>query len=215
MRCEESAARANAYSRKSAIALKLNQNCLGETMAMVTSTVISNNPQILSLEDWMQNPPDNTEWVDGELVEKNGMTLKHSKVQGNLYFYWRSFKDSSGQGGAVYTEAPCRTNKQGRSPDVAYLTPELVAQYGDAKVLPQSFPLSAEIISPTDFAEDVIAKSQEYLQSSGEEVWLVFPENHWIIVVTQESRQIFISGEVVSTRKILPGFSVAVDELLA
>ncbi|HEY9709731.1 MAG TPA: Uma2 family endonuclease [Oculatellaceae cyanobacterium] len=182
---------------------------------MVTSTVISNNPQILSLEDWMQNPPDNTEWVDGELVEKNGMTLKHSKVQGNLYFYWRSFKDSSGQGGAVYTEAPCRTNKQGRSPDVAYLTPELVAQYGDAKVLPQSFPLSAEIISPTDFAEDVIAKSQEYLQSSGEEVWLVFPENHWIIVVTQESRQIFISGEVVSTRKVLPGFSVAVDELLA
>lgn len=182
---------------------------------MVTSTVISNNPTILSLEDWMQNPPDHTEWVDGELVEKNGMTLKHSKVQGNLYFYWRSFKDSSGQGGEVYTEAPCRTNKQGRFPDVAYLTPELVAQYGDAKVLPQSFPLSAEIISPTDFAEDVIAKAQEYLQSSGEEVWLVFPENRWIIVVTQESRQIFISGEVVSTRKVLPGFSVAVDELLA
>ena len=182
---------------------------------MVTSTVISNNPKILSLEDWMQNPPDGTEWVDGELVEKTGMTLKHSEVQSSLSFYWRSYKDSSGQGGKVYTEVPCRTNKQGRSPDVAYLTPELVAQYGDAKVLPQSFPLSAEIISPTDFAEDVIAKAQEYLQSSGEEVWLVFPENRWVIVVTQESRQIFISGEVVSTKKVLPGFSVAVDELLA
>ncbi len=182
---------------------------------MVTSTVISHNPAILSLEDWIQNPPDNTEWVDGELVEKTGMTLKHSKVQSSLSFYWRSYKNSSGQGGEVYTEAPCRTNKQGRSPDVAYLTPELVAQYGDAKVLPQSFPLSAEIISPTDFAEDVIAKSQEYLQSSGEEVWLVFPENRWIIVVTQESRQIFISGEVVSTQKVLPGFSVTIDELLA
>lgn len=82
-------------------------------------------------------------------------------------------------------------------------------------MLPQSFPLSAEIIFPTDFAEDVIAKSQEYLQSSGEEVWLVFPENHWIIVVTQESRQIFISGEVVTTKKVLPGFTLAVDELLA
>jgi len=184
-------------------------------MAMVTSTVISNNPKILSLEDWMQNPPDHTEWVDGELVEKTGMTLKHSKVQSSLSFYWRSYKTSSGQGGEVYTEVPCRTNKQGRSPDVAYLNPELVAQYGDAKVLPQSFPLSAEIISPTDFAEDAIAKSQEYLQSSGEEVWLVFPENRWIIVVTQESRQIFISGEVVSTQKVLSGFSIAVDELLA
>ncbi len=123
--------------------------------------------------------------------------------------------NSSEQGGEVYTEAPCRTNKQGRAPDVAYLTPELLAQYGDAKVLPQSFPLSAEIVSPTDFAEDVIAKAQEYLQSGGEEVWLVFPESHWIIVVTPNQRLVFSSGEVVSTQTVLPGFSVAVDELLA
>jgi Uma2 family endonuclease len=61
-----------------------------------------------------------------------------------------------------------------------------VAQFGEAAVLPQSFPLSAEIISPTDLAEDVIAKAQEYLLSGGDEVWLVFPESKWIIVVTQK-----------------------------
>lgn len=197
------------------IALRLNQTWKGESIAMVTSPVISNSPEILSLEDWMQNPPDSTEWVDGELVEKTGMTLKHGKIQGNLYFYWRSYKDSSKQGGEVYTDVPCRTHKQGRFPDVAYLTPELVAQYGDAKVLPQSFPLSAEIVSSTDLAEDVIAKAQEYLQSGGEEVWLIYPENRWIIVATEESRKIFISGEVVSTQKVLPSFSIPVDELLA
>lgn len=181
---------------------------------MVATEIPSNSSKISSLEDWIQNPPDSTEWVNGELVEKTGMTLKHSKVQGNLYFYWRSYKDSSGQGGDVYTDVPCRTNKQGRFPDVAYLTPKLVAQYGDAKVLPQSFPLSAEIVSPTDLAEDVIAKAQEYLQSGGEEVWLIYPENRWIIVVTEESRKIFISGEVVDTQKNLLGFSISVDELL-
>jgi Uma2 family endonuclease len=163
----------------------------------------------------MENPPDNIEWVDGELVEKTGMTLKHSEVQSSLSFYWRSYKDSSGQGGKVYTDVPCRTHQQGRFPDVAYLTPELVAQYGNAKVLPQSFPLSAEIISPTDLAEDVIAKAQEYLHSGGEEVWLVYPENRWIIVATKESRKIFIAGEVVDTQKVLLGFSIPVDELLA
>jgi Uma2 family endonuclease len=182
---------------------------------MVASTVVSNKSPVISLEEWMENPPVGTEWVDGELLEKNGMTLKHSRIQGNLYFYWRSYKDSSGQGGQVYTEVPCRTSKQGRSPDVAYLTPELVAQYGEAKVLPQSFPLSAEIVSPTDLAEDVIAKTQEYLQSGGEEVWLVFPESRWIIVTTQTKRLVFVSGEVVSTQTVLPGFNVAVDELLA
>ncbi len=181
---------------------------------MATSSLASQEPKILSLEDWMQNPPDNIEWIDGELVKKTGMTLKHSKIQGNLYFHWRNHQDSSGQGGEVYTDVPCRTHQQGRFPDVAYLTPELVAQYGNAKVLPQSFPLSAEIVSPTDLAEDVIAKAQEYLQSGGEEVWLVYPENRWIIVATKESRKIFISGEVADTQNVLPGFSIPVDELL-
>ena len=182
---------------------------------MVVSTVVSNQSPAISLEEWMENPPVGTEWVDGELLEKNGMTLKHSRIQSQLSFYWRSYKNSSGQGGEVYTEVPCRTNKQGRSPDVAYLTPELVAQYGDAKVLPQSFPLSAEIVSPTDLAEDVIAKAQEYLQSGGEEVWLVFPESRWIIVTTQTQRIVLASGEVITTHIVLPGFSIAVDELLA
>lgn len=196
---------------------------------MVISTPASSTTvsQPRSLEDWMLNPPNATEWVDGklvhkhwvdedgQLVEKSGMTLKHSRIQSNLSFYWRSYKTTSGLGGEVYTEVPCRTNQQGRSPDVAYLTPELLAQFGEPSVLPQSFPLIAEIVSPTDLAEQVISKAQEYLESGGEEVWLVFPEARWVIVVTQTQRSIVAAGEVVSTQKILPGFSIAVDELLA
>jgi Uma2 family endonuclease len=187
-------------------------------MVMLASTIVStvsNEFKNFSLEDWMQNPLDNTEWVNGELLEKNGVTLKHSRIQGNLYFYWRNYKDSSEQGGQVYTEVPCRTNKQGRRPDVAYLTPALLTQFGEPAVLPQSFPLVAEIVSPTDLAEEVIAKSQEYLQSGSEEVWLVFPENCWIIVITKNQRLVFTSGETISTQTVLQGFSVAIDELLA
>ncbi|MCP2727555.1 Uma2 family endonuclease [Limnofasciculus baicalensis] len=182
---------------------------------MLTTTIISNNSELISLEEWLENPPVATEWVEGKLLEKNGMTLKHSRIQSRLSFSWRSYINSNTEGGEVYTDVPCRTNKQGRSPDVAYLTPELVAQYGNEKVLPQSFPLSAEIILPTDLAEDVIAKAAEYLASGGEEVWLIFPENRWIIIVTQNQRIVFVSGEVVSTQTVLPGFSIAVDDLLA
>lgn len=179
---------------------------------MVLSTVRSQN---FSLEDFMANPPDGMEWVDGELVEKNGMTLPHSEIQLNLGFYWKSYTISSGQGGKVYTDVPCRTNQQGRSPDVAYLTPELASQYGKSKVLPQSFPLCAEIVSPTDIAEDVFLKAQEYLASGCQEVWLVFPESKLVLVLTDNQILGFRSGEVVSTQKVLIGFSVAVDELLA
>jgi len=181
---------------------------------MVTSTVGSKESEVITLDEYMRNPPE-MEWVDGQLLEKNGMTTKHGRVQGNLYFYWRNYKVYSGQGGQVYVDAPCRTVERGRKPDVAYLTPELLEKFGEPAVFTQSYPLIGEIISPTDFAEEVIGKSQEYLQSGGQEVWLVFPDNRLIIVMTPESRQVFVSGEVVSTQKVLLGFNVAVDELLA
>ncbi|MEM9904478.1 MAG: Uma2 family endonuclease [Cyanobacteria bacterium P01_D01_bin.44] len=168
-----------------------------------------------SLEDWLENPPNSTEWVDGELVEKTGMTLKHSKLQRRLSTLWGVYKDNQGLGGEVYTDVPCRTQKQGRSPDVAYLTPDLLAQYGDAKVLPQSFPLSAEIVSPTDLAEEVILKAKEYLTSCGLEVWLIYPESQWVIVVTAEGQQIYSAGDTLSTTHALPGFGTTLRELFA
>lgn len=182
-----------------------------ETTLVATAAALQDN---LTIEDFMANPAKNMEWVDGQLVETNGMTLKHSRIQSKLARSWGNYKDSSGQAGEVYTEPPCRTSRQVRRPDVAYLTPELVAQFGDVPTLPQSFPLVAEIVSPTDIAEDVFLKAQEYLASSCQEVWLVFPESHLVFVVTQNQILGFRAGETVSTQQILAGFSIAVDELL-
>ncbi len=119
------------------------------------------------------------------------------------------------QGGEVYTDVPCRTDKQGRRPDVAYLTPELLAQFGEEAVLPQSFPLIAEIISPTDAAEEVFAKAKEYLQSGCQEIWLVFPDSQWVLVITQRQQVLLSIGDDVSTQTALRGFNVAVNELLS
>ena len=43
---------------------------------------------------------------------------------------------------------------------MAYLTWKLETKFGNEKVLPQGFPLSAEVVYPTDLSEDVIAKAQ-------------------------------------------------------
>ena len=181
---------------------------------MVTS-IVSNPSEILSLEDYMLHPPDNTEWVDGQLIEKQGMTAKHSRVQARLASYWINYTTSTGQGGDVYTEAACRTVGRSRRPDVSYLTPELVAQFGDFTVLPQSFLLIAEVASPEDSAEELFVKAREYLQSGCQEVWLLFPESQLVLINTQQRWLVFNPGEVVSTQTVLQGFSVAVKELLA
>ncbi len=184
-------------------------------LSLPVPEICLNETKGLSLEDFIDRPIQGMEWVDGQLVEKTGMTLLHSKTQSRLDYSWRNYMISSGQGGEVYTEALCRTIKQGRRPDVAYLTPELSQQYANATALPRSFPLIAEIASPDDSGEELFAKAQEYLESGCQEVWLVFPQSRWIIVIANDKHLLLTVGETVCTQTILPGFSVAIDELFA
>lgn len=169
--------------------------------------------ETLSLQEWLCEPIDGTEWVNGQLIEKNGMGSKHSRIQAKLARYWGNYQESSGQGGEVYTEASCQTQTQGRRPDVAYLTPELVTEFGEFTSLRQSFILIAEIISPNDRAEEVFAKVKEYLDSGCEEVWLIFPDSQWVMTITHDQQMFYRQGMEARTQKILQGFAIAVDEL--
>jgi Uma2 family endonuclease len=169
---------------------------------------------VTSLEQWVLSPPSGgLEWINGRLVEKTGMTLQHSRVQVRVGWLWKNHIVTTGLGGEIYTERPCRTLEQGRKPDVAYLTLELLAKYGNLPTLPQSFPLIAEIISPTDMANDVFAKAHEYLRSGCQEVWLVFGEERMIVLLTQNSRKIYVGDEVISSL-VLEDFRMTVNALL-
>ncbi|MEG3954303.1 Uma2 family endonuclease [Microcoleus sp. herbarium2] len=175
----------------------------------------SEQGKVIPLEEFLVKPADRMEWVDGNLVEKTGMTFKHGLAQVNLATSWKNYKNSSGQGGEVVTEVLCRTTKQGRRPDVAYITPELLPESGNFTAFSQSFPLIAEIASPEDSGEELFAKAQEYLESGCLEVWLLFPEAKLIFVNAGQRWQLFNADEVVNTQTVLAGFSVAVSELLA
>lgn len=172
-------------------------------------------PAEISLDAFLDNPRDRAEWIDGKVIEKKDMNAKTGRIQARLAYYWRDYFLTHQQGGEVYTETPCRTIGQVRCPDVAYLTPDLVAQYGDFKVLPRSFSLIAEIISPTDEAEEVFTKVREYLASECEEVWLVFPESQYVLVITAQQQMLKTPTESVMTQNVLPGFRVAVSDLIA
>lgn len=121
---------------------------------------------------------------------------------------------SSNQGGEVVTDVLCRTEKQVRRPDIAYITAKLIEQVGAFTVLPQSFPLIAEVASPEDSAEVLFAKAVEYIQSGCQEVWLLFPDQLVLVRTSQEWR-LLTTGEVIETQTVLKGFNVAVNELLA
>ncbi len=192
---------------------------------MTTNKIIQ---PIITLENYIANPIDGVEWVDGELIEKHpiqwgdknllekyGMTARTRRIQSKLNYYWRNYMMSSGQEGEVYVEASCRTIERVRVPDISYITPELLDQYGEFSVLPVSFPLVAEVVSPTDLADNLFAKAKEYLESGCQEVWLLFPESYWVLVITINQTYLFKSGESAKTQIVLSGFTVEVNELMA
>lgn len=92
---------------------------------------------------------------------------------------------------------------------------ELLEKYGDFDTLPQSFPLVAEVASPTDTAEDFFVKPEEYLQANCQEVWLIIPRVKYIFIVTDSQCIRFKSGDVARTQNLLPGFTISLDELLS
>ncbi len=177
--------------------------------------VIASDPTVMSLEAFLAHPLERTEWVDQHPIPQPEMTAKTGRIQARLAYYWRSHLISSGQGGEVYTETACRTVGRVRCPDVAYLPPDLVDQFGDFKVLPHSFALIAEIISPTDQAEEVFTKVREYLESQAQEVWLIFSDSQWLMTITSTSQRLLGVKDTATTQLVLPGFSVGVAELIA
>ena len=90
----------------------------------------------------------------------------------------------------------------------------MFAQFSQVATVPQSYPLIAEVASPTDYAEELFDKAIEYLESGCEEVWIIFPEAKLIMVKTIEQQwQVFTPGQTIVTQNVLKGFSIAVDQL--
>ncbi|MDS3859674.1 Uma2 family endonuclease [Thermosynechococcaceae cyanobacterium BACA0444] len=173
--------------------------------------------QAVSLADFLAHPPDQCEWIDHIIEEKTGMTLNHAATQAKLAYLWQQYLFQEQLTGRVLVEALCRTQTQGRRPDVAFVTGELLGQIAGKVALDQSFPLIAEIASPDDPGEGLLAKAKEYLESGAQEVWIIFPENKIVLTAIMASEtvhwQVFDRTNPIVTRAILPGLVVNLAEL--
>ena len=106
----------------------------------------------------------NYEFVNGKLEKKNMPNAKHSgiagRLTGELFVYLKNNKI-----GRVYPEAHFQIGADKRIPDVAFVSEDKIPETGE----PQKFwtfapDLAVEIVSPTDFYQDVLDKIDEYLK---------------------------------------------------
>jgi Uma2 family endonuclease len=101
---------------------------------------------------------------------------------------------------------------QTRGVDVLYLTPAQYTRHTAVladEYIPEVPALCVEIISPTQSAEDVDERVQDYLAGGALLVWCLFPRRRTVTVYSPErAPQTVRSGGVLSGESVLPGLTV-------
>ena len=101
------------------------------------------------------------------------------------------------------------------APDVAYFStsrmPRPIPRRGFTEAIPD---LVAEVASPDDRAGAIERKTQRWLAAGARIVWNVYPDCRTVEAAYADGgRRIYKEGEMLDAEPLLPGFTVAVDEL--
>lgn len=104
-----------------------------------------------------------------------------------------------------------------RRPDVAFVSKERwppdrgIPQTGDWEVVPD---LAAEVISPSDVLEDVLAKMAEYFDKGVRQVWIVVPLRQQIYVFDSPTQVRILSAvDELDGGQLLPGLRLPLARL--
>ena len=166
----------------------------------------------------IEQTPDRFEFVNGQVLEVPPMGAFASEIANRIRDEMTAYCHRTNLGRArndmLFRLPLPEDDDRQREPDVAFISFERwpVAQALPYKgkpvhVVPN---LVAEVASPTDDADDLIAKAHEYLRAGAELVWLVFPRVRQLYAYTAvgTAPRLFTEADVLDGGAVLPGFSV-------
>jgi Uma2 family endonuclease len=167
--------------------------------------------------------PDRYEVVNGQVVEISPMSAFASefanRLRDQLAAYGTRMSNGRARMDMLFQIPQGDDPTRNREPDVAFITferwPEtrpLPYRGNPVDVVPN---LVVEVASPTDEAEDLIAKAHEYLRAGVELVWVVFPRVRQLYAYTAVDTppRLFTETDILDASAVLPGFSIPLAPL--
>jgi Uma2 family endonuclease len=153
------------------------------------------------------------ELIDGRIIFKMP-DRKHSDIQnvlhGEFYLYFKQNPI-----GKAMPEFSLRfwpdKKRELRTPDIGVFLNENLR--GLEKYATRAPDLAIEIVSDDDKASAVFAKARLYLEKGGRMVWVIFPFEKRVVVVT--SNEWRWESNTLACPEILPGFSIQVAEIFS
>lgn len=168
-------------------------------------------------EQYLSDPEfERCEYVDGIVVERGMGTKPHARIQAKCSRKLDEYLDHH-PGGYVVVELHCRLKVRGRSrfrlPDVAVV---LGDEATEQRYLERSPDLVVEVRSPDDSLAAQLRKMDDYFENGCRLAWLVLPEESAVIILAPgQAPRTATAGETLDGGEVLPGLSIAVDDLFA
>lgn len=172
----------------------------------------------MTLEEFERLPDDGNkhELSEGELIVMPPVKSLHTRValivQEILLSYLKQqpFGCAFPEAGYVLSRDPLTI----RQPDISILSNDRILATDEDGYFEGSPELVVEVVSPSDTADDLETKVEQYLRFGSKQVWVVFPKRKRIHVYRPGvPRATLERHETLTGGDLLPGFSVKVSDL--
>jgi Uma2 family endonuclease len=177
----------------------------------------------LTLDQFLARPETKpySEYADGEVWQKPMPDKHHGRLLFFMTLLIQQFLDRTPLGDVI-PEWRCVFGPPGEEraciPDVAYATHErqTVTGRNDRAFLWTAPDLAIEVLSPDQHADEFADKLLFYLSHGVRLVWVVNPWERTIRIYRPgEASRLLRTGDTLDGADVLPGFSVAIDDIFA
>src|SRR6185437_1432510 len=174
---------------------------------------MATTPTKLSFEEFQQLPEREGaiyELDEGLLLIEEHLTLRHNLIRQRIAFNMMEFVDSRKLGMVLEETDFHLAADTVRNPDVSFLSSEHAAMIDlDRPSIEGAPALAVEVISPSNSAEDMAKKTQQYLRAGSTAVWIVYPKLRMVEVHSTSRVNGVREPEVLTEPTLLPGFSLS------
>ncbi len=126
---------------------------------------------------------------EGELSVMSPGRPRHNRVRDRLAHRLMHVVEERGLG-EIFIETEFRLSADTvRIPDVAFVPAERARQIDPDRPIEGAPALAIEVVSPTDLAEDLARKVDQYLAAGAQAVWVLYPNVKSIPISRAESVQ--------------------------
>jgi Uma2 family endonuclease len=151
---------------------------------------------------------------EGVLATATEPMPHHNPIRGNIAYVPARFAERQRLGTVFSTTGYQLSPETVRIPDISFVPAERMRGVDLDRRIVGAPALAVEVVSPTDLAQELAHKVDQYLAAGVRVVWVVYPNTREVHVF-REGGVAFVLGpdDILEAPGLLPGFAVRVGEI--